>query len=327
MRNSADFEYDVCLSFAGEDRDYVQKVADSLRTKRIRVFYDEYEEVKLWGKDLYVYLDEIYRKASRYCVLFISTHYANKLWANHERQSAQARAFTENQEYILPARFDDTEIPGLRDTVAYIDLRRKTPQEFAELVACKIEYGSQYQPSVSNQLPGSLEVESDARLQPPNYPRPGGYVVASQVYGKGIEVRSPLPDLEQLLSDAQKIYKRLMLLTEGERNVTTELPFVALIDAIDGCDKLICERFCYYSDPNLHPLEVIANSASCTLEARIALTQLKVTIDKLRAWQESCQGNPLIRRPPAEVADSLKKSIDVLDDEVKSLRAILSSQL
>ena len=35
-----DYRYDVCLSFAGEDRDYVDKVAEELRAAGVRVFYD-----------------------------------------------------------------------------------------------------------------------------------------------------------------------------------------------------------------------------------------------------------------------------------------------
>jgi hypothetical protein len=66
----------------------------------------------LWGKDLYEHLDWIYQKAARYCVLFASEAYANKVWTTHERRSAQARALQSNQEYVLPVRFDDTEIPG-----------------------------------------------------------------------------------------------------------------------------------------------------------------------------------------------------------------------
>jgi hypothetical protein len=110
--NMSQFEYDVYFSFAGEDRAYVEEVADLIKEKSVRVFYDKYERSKLWGKDLYTYLDEVYRKRTQYCVIFISKYYAKKLWTNHERQSAQARAFTENEEYLLPVRFDDTEIPG-----------------------------------------------------------------------------------------------------------------------------------------------------------------------------------------------------------------------
>jgi len=130
--------FDVCLSFAGENRTYVDKVAAQLRSRGLRIFYDRYEEVALWGKNLYEHLDDVYRNAARYCVLFISAQYAKKLWTNHERRSAQARAFRENYEYILPARFDKTGLPGLLPTVGYVDLRGLSAKQFADLVVKKV---------------------------------------------------------------------------------------------------------------------------------------------------------------------------------------------
>jgi hypothetical protein len=102
------------------------------------VFYDDYEKVNLWGKDLYAHLDYVYSKAARYCVIFVSKAYAKKLWTNHERQSAQARAFQENQEYILPARFDSTPIPGIRPTIGYIDLAKLKPKALSRLIVEKV---------------------------------------------------------------------------------------------------------------------------------------------------------------------------------------------
>jgi hypothetical protein len=103
LRSGQEFEFDVCLSFAGENRAYVEEAAARLTEAGIRVFYDKYEQADLWGKDLYAHLDYVYRKAARYCVLFVSAAYARKNWTNHERQSAQARALEANQEYVLPA--------------------------------------------------------------------------------------------------------------------------------------------------------------------------------------------------------------------------------
>jgi hypothetical protein len=137
-KRSENFEYDVCLSFAGENRMFVGRVANHLKGKGVRVFYDKYERIELWGRDLYTHLDRIYRQAAKYCVVFVSKHYASKLWSNHERRSAQARAFEENREYILPARFDDTEIPGIPGTLGYLDLRRVGPTALAESVIEKL---------------------------------------------------------------------------------------------------------------------------------------------------------------------------------------------
>ncbi|MFF1872982.1 PQQ-binding-like beta-propeller repeat protein [Kitasatospora herbaricolor] len=138
-RTTRTHEYDVCLSFAGEQRPYVQAVADALIAAGIRCFYDNYEKASLWGKDLYVHLDYIYREAAQYCVIFSSVDYARKLWTSHERKSAQARAFSENSEYILPARFDDTSIPGVQPTTGHIDLRTTSPDEVAGLIIQKIQ--------------------------------------------------------------------------------------------------------------------------------------------------------------------------------------------
>jgi hypothetical protein len=132
------YDYDVALSFAGEDRPYVQQVSDILHAYGVKLFYDRNEEVDLWGKDLYTHLDDVYRRKASFCVMFISKYYKEKLWTNHERESAQARAFESGQEYILPARFDDTEIPGIRPTQGYIDLKAKTPAEVAKLIAQRV---------------------------------------------------------------------------------------------------------------------------------------------------------------------------------------------
>lgn len=134
----AEFQYDVCLSFAGEQRAYVERVAKALRSRGVRVFFDDYEAAHLWGKDLYAHLDEVYGHLGRYCVLFASAEYARKVWTNHERRSAQARALKAKREYILPARFDRTPIPGLPDTVHYIDLRKIRPARLVELILEKV---------------------------------------------------------------------------------------------------------------------------------------------------------------------------------------------
>lgn len=131
------YEFDVALSFAGEDRAYVREVAEFLESNDTRVFYDEFEEVSMWGKDLAEHLDDIYRNKIRYCVIFISIHYANKVWPSHEKRSALARSVID-REYILPARFDDTDVLGIPPSTVYIDIRKKSPEEFAKLIMKKI---------------------------------------------------------------------------------------------------------------------------------------------------------------------------------------------
>lgn len=137
-RPATEKPYHIALSFAGEDRAYVEKVAELLRSRKIRVFYDKHEEARLWGKDLHSYLSKVYSEDAHFTVMFISQHYSAKLWTNHERRAAQARAFRDNSEYILPVRFDDTEIPGILDTVGYVSLHERDPEDLAILIEEKL---------------------------------------------------------------------------------------------------------------------------------------------------------------------------------------------
>lgn len=130
--------YDVALSFAGEDRIYVEEVAEQLRRLGVNVFYDRFEEVNLWGTDLAEHLGRVYGSAARFVVLFLSKAYAAKAWPRHEKQFALARQMATGEARILPVRFDDTEIPGLPPTLGYLDLRRLTPAELAELIRQKV---------------------------------------------------------------------------------------------------------------------------------------------------------------------------------------------
>ncbi len=130
--------YDVALSFAGEDRGHARKIAELLRVQGFSVFYDEYEQATLWGRNLYSHLSDVYQNRARYCLMFISENYARKLWTKRERESAQARAFRESREYILPLRLDNTSLPGIEDTVGYIDLNNTSHEEVVRLLAEKL---------------------------------------------------------------------------------------------------------------------------------------------------------------------------------------------
>jgi serine/threonine protein kinase len=113
--------YDVAISFAGEDRSLARSLTSALREKNARVFYDEDQAADIWGKNLADYLPEVYRRDARFCIILVSKHYASKAWPNHERRAALDRAIREfDRDYILPIRLDDTNLPGLSESTAYV---------------------------------------------------------------------------------------------------------------------------------------------------------------------------------------------------------------
>jgi len=132
-------EYDIAISFAGEDREIAESIAQKLKSNGTKVFYDSYEKATLWGKDLYVHLNDVYKNKAKYCLMIISNNYRDKQWTNHERKAAQARAFSQNKEYILPLKLDDTEIPGLNETIGYVDYRKSNSDEVVNLLKDKLK--------------------------------------------------------------------------------------------------------------------------------------------------------------------------------------------
>lgn len=133
------YEYDVALSFADEDREYAKEIARRLRAKKLKVFFDEFEEAKLWGKNLYQYLYYIYKECALFCVVFVSSNYIKKAWTRLELKAAQNRAFLENSEYILPLSLEsDIKLPGLPETIGYLSSKTHTTAQIAKIIYQKV---------------------------------------------------------------------------------------------------------------------------------------------------------------------------------------------
>jgi len=130
--------YDVALSYAGEERAYVERVAARLRALGVAVFYDRFETVELWGTNLVDRFADVYGQRARYVVMFVSKAYAEKAWTDLERRQAQANALAVRRELVLPVRFDETTVPGLAATVHYLSAKDYEPEALADVIAQKV---------------------------------------------------------------------------------------------------------------------------------------------------------------------------------------------
>lgn len=130
--------YDVALSYAGEQRWFVEQFAKELKAKGINVFYDNFESSRLLGKDLYIELADIYANRSKYVIVFVSKDYKEKIWTRHEIKNAFDRDLRQGDDYIIPARFDDTQITGLRTAIGYADLTKTSLNSFVETIVEKL---------------------------------------------------------------------------------------------------------------------------------------------------------------------------------------------
>ena len=128
------YDFDIALSYAGEDRDRAKELAFALKRRGTRVFYDKDEAARLWGENLFTHLTDVYQNRARYCVALLSKHYAEKPWTRRELAAAQARAFGQKEPYLLPVRLDDTNIPGVLPTEAFVPWSGDSSDTIAELV-------------------------------------------------------------------------------------------------------------------------------------------------------------------------------------------------
>ena len=136
------YKYEVVLSFAGEQRHYVEQVSKRLKELGISHFYDKDLEAELWGKNLAQHFQTVYFEQSRFFVPFISREYKTKIWTRLEFSFALDRNMQQRsqdyQNYILPVYLEKTSVPGLVGSIGYIDGSTVTPTELAELIYEKV---------------------------------------------------------------------------------------------------------------------------------------------------------------------------------------------
>jgi hypothetical protein len=132
------FEYDVALSFASEHKATAEELAGLLFGRNRKVFLDEFTGSEPWGRDVLDHLVNLYARKAHYCVLFLSQAYPLKSWTEAERTSAQERALRDSQEYIVPLRVDDSQLPGLTDTSGPWDLRLHSLEDFSKFLEQKL---------------------------------------------------------------------------------------------------------------------------------------------------------------------------------------------
>lgn len=83
--------YDIALSFAGEDRPFAEHLRDALEDFGHAVFYDLAEQHRILGEDVQTYLGPIYASGSRYVVAVLGPTYGVKRWTIFESDQFKDR--------------------------------------------------------------------------------------------------------------------------------------------------------------------------------------------------------------------------------------------
>ena len=137
--------FKVALSFPGEHRSYVQRVADELERKlgRDACFYDRNYEAQLAQPSLDVLLQEIYGGRSGLVVAFICQEYDEKEWCGIEWQKIRERRIAGDEREIMYVRLDEGNVSGMTSLDGYVDARERQPEEIAHLIVQRVQVADQ----------------------------------------------------------------------------------------------------------------------------------------------------------------------------------------
>ena len=127
-------KYEVAVSYASEQRPYVERFVARLQSQKMRVYYDRNAQAKMVGKILDQELHKIYLQESKCCILFLSNAYVEKPVTRYESQIILSETlFKENFMYIF--KFDDVTIPGLNRNFVYSSVAEfSEPEAYADFI-------------------------------------------------------------------------------------------------------------------------------------------------------------------------------------------------
>ncbi len=124
------------ISHSSKDKEFVLKLADSLKANGIEVWYDEYS-INLGDNILEKIQDGL--ESSSAIIPVLSGNYIESKWAMQELSFASARALNKKSIRIVPVLIEDCDIPiFLRDRL-YADFRQGFDRPFESVLRSLLE--------------------------------------------------------------------------------------------------------------------------------------------------------------------------------------------
>ena len=114
------FEFDIAISFAGENRVLAKYIAEQLLSLDVQVFYDENFESNYLGRTWSKEFTRIFGFASRYVLCLLDENHQQKIWPTFEREVFVPRI---QKGEVIPVYLDDTPVVGVSKDVVGIVFR------------------------------------------------------------------------------------------------------------------------------------------------------------------------------------------------------------
>jgi len=208
------FEFDVALSFAGDNkRDKIREIANKLK-ERIqdgKVFFDGDFEYASAGLNADTYFQNVYGKESRLVVSCICKRYNEKNWTQHEWRAIRNFASKLGNDPVarsrfLPIRFDDGEVDGIFSNIDIaLDVRDLEVDVIVELIF------NRHSLCLGNKIAMPMTVKKDKPWQESicDFVVKGGKPLVGSIEVRGAKNVLPKLMIAALLSDDQSNLKNL----------------------------------------------------------------------------------------------------------------------
>ncbi len=130
------YRFQIALSFSGEARARVQRVAEALSDSipKKNILYDRWLSSELARPNLDVYLTDLYKNDSLLLVFFFCGNYARKEWCGLEWRIGRDLLKQKQEHRLMLLRLDDFEIPGFHSIDGYLDIRDLSDAEVANAI-------------------------------------------------------------------------------------------------------------------------------------------------------------------------------------------------
>jgi hypothetical protein len=133
--------FDVALSFPGEKRALVDRIAQRLEQLlgANSVFYDAFYPGELAQPDLDTLLQNIYGQRSTLIVVVAGSDYQRKNWCGLEFRAIKQRIWAKEHRKVMIVRTDDGVVDGIFETDGYVDAQRFDARDLAGMIAGRVQ--------------------------------------------------------------------------------------------------------------------------------------------------------------------------------------------
>lgn len=129
------YKYDIGISYATEQIEYVKKIECQLNEQGITCFIDYKEPERLWGEYIPEELRKIYVEECKIILVILSEEYTRKAYTKFESRIACERELSGDSFLII--KMGDFILPWLNKTYGFLDASKYTTKEIAGFIKKK----------------------------------------------------------------------------------------------------------------------------------------------------------------------------------------------